>query len=278
MSNEELAQQIQAGRNKSSILNIIAGPDWFSDSMVTFEGKNAFEAVTGKWLIEIPEMHTFDKVTMNQAKAFITKQSDFYRAAYAEFPEERPRQCVFFGTTNEGECLSDRTGGRRFWPLDIDAVPRTKILLDDLPRERDQLWAEAFVRWKAGEQLYLPQDLEAVAKGVQEDHRERSAWEGIIHEFMERQVPEDWSKWPLDRRRMYWGNPALGGNKPKLVPRDRICALEVWCEAFGGDIKALKRSDAAEINAIITRTKGWRKSAKVMRSGPYGVQRGFDKM
>lgn len=268
----------EQGRNKSSILNIIAGPDWFSDSMVTFEGKNAFEAVTGKWLIEIPEMHTFDKVTMNQAKAFITKQSDFYRAAYAEFPEERPRQCVFFGTTNEGECLRDRTGGRRFWPLDIDAVPRTKTLLDDLPRERDQLWAEAFVRWKAGEQLYLPQGLETVAKGVQEDHRERSAWEGIIHEFMERQVPEDWSKWPLDRRRMYWGNPALGGNKPKLVPRDRICALEVWCEAFGGDIKALKRSDAAEINAIITRTKGWRKSAKVMRSGPYGVQRGFDKM
>lgn len=154
----------EQGRNKSSILSILAGPDWFSDSMVTFEGKTAFEAVTGKWLIEIPEMHAFDKTTMNQAKAFITKQSDFYRAAYAEFPEDRPRQCVFFGTTNESECLRDRTGGRRFWPLDIDVVPRTKTAMRDLPGERDQIWAEACMRWRAGELLYLPQELEAIAK------------------------------------------------------------------------------------------------------------------
>lgn len=165
----------EQGRNKSSVLSILASPDWFSDSMVTFEGKNAFEAVTGKWLIEIPEMHAFDKTTMNQAKAFITKQSDFYRAAYAEFPEDRPRQCAFFGTTNESECLRDRTGGRRFWPLDIDVVPRTKIVMRDLPGERDQIWAEAYVRWQAGELLYLPQELETIAKGVQEDHREKSA-------------------------------------------------------------------------------------------------------
>lgn len=268
----------EQGRNKSSVLSILAGPDWFSDSMVTFEGKNAFEAVTGKWLIEIPEMHAFDKTTMNQAKAFITKQSDFYRAAYAEFPEDRPRQCAFFGTTNESECLRDRTGGRRFWPLDIDVVPRTKIVMRDLPGERDQIWAEAYVRWQAGELLYLPQELETIAKGVQEDHREKSAWGGIVREFMERQVPEDWSKWPLDKRRMFWGGTPLGAENMKLVPRDRICALEVWCEALNGDPKAFKRSDASEINAIISHVRGWTRETSSVRCGPYGVQKGFERL
>ena len=267
----------EQGRNKSSILSTLAGPDWFSDSMVTFEGKNAFEAVTGKWIIEVPEMHAFDKVTMNQAKAFITKQSDFYRAAYAEFPEDRPRQCVFFGTTNESECLRDHTGGRRFWPLDIDVVPRTKTVTNDLPGERDQLWAEAFVRWQAGERLYLPDELELVARGVQEEHRETSSREGIVREFMERPVPDDWSKWPLDKRRMFWGGVTMGSDGLHLVPRERICAIEVWCEAFGGSAKEMKGADTRELNAIMAATPGWQKSSVPIRIGAYGVQRGFIK-
>lgn len=263
------------GRNKSSMLSTLAGADWFSDSMVTFDGKTAFEAVTGKWIIEVPEMHAFDKATMNQAKAFITKQSDFYRAAYAEFPEDRPRQCVFFGTTNESACLRDHTGGRRFWPLDIDVVPRSKTVVDGLPGERDQLWAEAYVRWQAGEPLYLSGAIEEAAKEKQEEHREASGREGIVREFMERPVPDDWSKWPLDKRRMFWGGAAMGSESLHLVPRDRICALEVWCEAFGGNIKEMKNTDTRELNAIIAATPGWEKTNTNVRFGLYGKQRGF---
>lgn len=267
------------GHNKSSILSTLAGrPDWFSDSMVTFEGKTAFEAVAGKWIIEVPEMHAFDRVTMNQAKAFITKQSDFYRAAYAEFPEDRPRQCVFFGTTNESECLRDHTGGRRFWPLDIDVVPRTKTVINDLPKERDQLWAEAYVRWQAGEPLYLSGAIEDAAKEKQEEHREASSREGIVREFMERPVPDDWSKWPLDKRRMFWGGVTMGSDSLHLVPRTRICAMELWCEAFGGSIKEMKGSDTRELNSIIAATPGWQKSAGTLHFGPYGTQRGFNKI
>jgi len=173
------------GRGKSSIIYKLAGGEnWFTDSLVTFDGQKAFEAVTGKWLVEVPEMHAFDKVTMNQAKAFISKQSDFYRAAYAEFPEDRKRQCVFFGTTNNADCLRDETGGRRFWVLDTDAIARKKDLFTDLEVERDQIWAEAVVYWRMGETLYLPPDLEERAAAVQEEHRERHPWEDTIMDFL----------------------------------------------------------------------------------------------
>lgn len=265
------------GRNKSSLINKLAGRDeWFADSLVTFDGTRAFEAITGKWLVEVPEMQAFDKATLNQAKAFISKQSDFYRAAYAEFPRDNPRQCVFFGTTNNHECLRDATGGRRFWPIDIDKQPRKKDVFADLAAERDQIWAEAVMRWKTGEQLFLKGEIEQAAMQKQEEHREASSREGIIKEFLEREVPEDWGKWPLDNRRTFWAGNVQGD--VQLVPRERICALEVWCEAFGGAMKELRNADSREINDCIASLPEWERHEKAIRFGVYGVQRGFKRV
>lgn len=267
------------GRSKSSFISKLAGRDeWFADSLVTFDGNRAFEAVAGKWLVEVPEMQAFDKATLNQAKAFISKQSDFYRAAYAEFPRDNPRQCVFFGTTNNHACLRDTTGGRRFWPVDIDKHPRRKDVFIDLAAERDQVWAEAVVRWKAGEELFLRGEIEQAAMQKQEEHREASSREGIIKEFLDRDVPEDWNKWPLDRRRMFWGGSIAGADKLKLLRRERVCAVEVWCEAFGGTVKELRNSDSREINDTIAALPEWRRNEKAMRFDAYGVQRGFTRV
>ena len=109
----------------------------------------------------------------------------------------------------------------------------------------------------------------------QEEHREASSREGIVREFMERQVPEDWSKWSLDKRRMFWSGVTMGSDSLHLVPRDRICAREVWCEAFGGSVKEMRNVDTREINTIMAATPGWQKTVGVLRYGPYGVQRGY---
>ena len=129
------------------------------------------------------------------------------------------------------------------------------------------------MRWQLGEPLYLTGAVEQDAKCKQEEHREASSREGIVREFMDRQVPEDWSKWPLDKRRMFWTGCVQGDIK--LVPRDRICALEVWCEAFNGQIKEMKNTDTRELNAIMGAMPGWKKSAGTLHFGPYGTQRGF---
>lgn len=100
---------------------------------------------------------------------------------------------------------------------------------------------------------------------------------GLIEAFVEKQVPADWQKWPIDRRRDYWygATRTPDGQELELVDRDRISAVEVWCELFNGNIKDMKPADTREINAILARLKEWRRSETVIRVGPYSVQRGF---
>ena len=264
------------GRGKSSIIYKLAGiEEWSTDSLVTFDGQKAFEAVTGKWLIEVPEMHAFDKVTMNQAKAFISKQSDFYRAAYAEFPEDRKRQCIFFGTTNNADCLRDDTGGRRFWPLTTDKAKRKKDLFTELAAERDQIWAEAVFYWKTGEPLYLSAELETIAAETQEVHREAHPWEDTIKNFVEQDIPDDWDSWEIHQRLAFWSGTATGDFR--LVKRTKVCVREIWQEALNMGLAMLDQQKSRAISSTLNRLGGWQKGGSIRFGKVYGVQKGYTK-
>lgn len=262
------------GLGKSTLLDKMSR-GWFNDSIRTFEGKEASELLQGVWLVEISELDAFRRTDVARIKQFLSLRTDRFRAAYGRHVKELPRCCVFFGTTNTKDYLQDRTGNRRFWPVDVGVAPVAKNVWANLPGEVDQLWAEAVVRWRLGEPLYLTGDLEAVAREKQEEHRETSTREGVILDFLAKQVPEDWAKWPLDRRRMFWAGAVQGDLK--LVDRDKVCALEVWCEALNGRQKDIQYRDSAEINSILEACKGWQKAGKPMRFGYCGVQRGFIK-
>lgn len=262
------------GRHKSSILSLMGG-EWYSDSLRTFGDKDAMETIQGTWINEVAEMQALRKTDTDQVKAFLSKTSDYYRAAYGRYTADRPRQCVFFGTTNSKECLVDQTGNRRWWPVDIDRQGRKKHVFNDLPGERDQLWAEAVVRWKEGEALFLPPELETVAVEVQEAHRAGHPWEGIISDFLSKDIPSDWTRWELERRKTFWNGNAI--YEGELVERDRICAAEVWCEALDKQLGDLNRSRARDINSILRMLPNWEEIG-VRRAGkPYGMQRLFVK-
>lgn len=263
------------GMGKSTLLKKM-GRSWFSDSIKTFEGKEASELVQGVWLVEIGELEAFNKSEIGRIKQFLSQCEDIFRAAYGRHVGWYPRRCVFFGTSNNGEYLRDKTGNRRFWPLDIGVLKPIKSVFNDLDNEVDQLWAEAFVRWQLGEPLYISGDIEKMAQEEQESHREQSAREGLIKEFVEKNVPADWSKWDLERRRMFWAGGVAG--EVITVERDKICALEVWCELLNGDYKGMKYQDAAEINGILAMMAGWKKQKNGARYGYCGYQRGFEKV
>ena len=248
---------------------------WFNDSIRTFEGKDASELLQGVWLVEIAELNAFRNSDISRIKQFVSQQADRFRAAYGRHVRETLRRCVFFGTTNSSEYLRDRTGNRRFWPVDVGVRPCRKSVFTDLDGEVDQLWAEAVMYWRLGEPLFLSGALEAEARQAQEEHRETSVREGIIQEFVGRQVPEGWGRWKLSQRQSYWNGGFSG--EATLVDRERVCALEVWVEALGGDPKGMKYPDAQEINDTIANLPGWKKGKGTKKFGPYGAQRGFFK-
>lgn len=263
------------GIGKSTLLRTLGG-DWFNDSLNTFEGKEACEMIQGSWVIELQELNGLNRSEENAVKQFLSKADDIYREPYGRRTGRYPRRCVFFGTTNDDEFLRDKTGSRRFLPIDCSRQKPTKSVFGDLAGEVPQIWAETLAMWRLGETLYLDSaELSTAAKAAQEEHAVYSAKEGIIREFLEREVPENWDKLDLDARRRYRSGQMTpeGVSFKKL---DRVCAIEIWCEALGGDMKYFKRQDAAEINGILAHLEGWEKCKSNIRFGAvYGAQKGF---
>jgi predicted P-loop ATPase len=263
------------GIGKSTLLRLL-GLRWYSDSLVTFEGKEASEMIQGIWINEMGELNGLTKSETNSVKQFLSRTEDIYREPYGRRTAAYPRRCVFFGTTNDIEFLRDRTGNRRFWPVDVGLQKPVKSVFTQLSGEVSQIWAEAFTRWQLGELLYLTGEAERISLEEQEEHRESNSKEGIIREFIERPLPQGWEKRSIAERRMYWSGE-FGRGGVEAMARDRVCAAEVWCECFNGDIKFLKQTDTREINYIIASIPGWKKCT-TGRFGPYNTQRGYFKL
>lgn len=261
------------GCRKSTTLAKL-GREWFSDSLFTMSGKDAYEQLQGYWIIELGEMAAARKSEVEQIKSFISKQSDNYRAAYARRTQDHPRQCAFFGSTNDDEFLRDATGARRFWPVVVDNTGR--VMSEKLDEnEVDQIWAEAVVAFKAGEHWYLSDDAEKEARVIQAEHTEESAKAGMIRDFVEKQVPLDWDNRSLEERRYYWSGIGDDPDKSMLVDRDKICAAEIWCELLEGDLKSLTNVQSREINGVIAKMPGWIRCNRRLFGAGYGRQRCF---
>lgn len=261
------------GLGKSTFLSIL-GQRWYSDSLQTFEGKEASEMIQGVWLNEVGELTGMTKSETNAIKQFLSRREDIYREPFGRRTKAFPRRCVFFGTTNESEFLKDRTGNRRFWPIDVGVQNPTKSVFHQLEEEAPQILAEAFVYWQMGEPLYLSGKALEESVTHQENHQESNVKEGIIRNFIERRVPVGWDKRDLSERRLYWSGE-FGKIETESVERDRICAAEIWVECFGSDIKYMKQIDTREINGILASLTGWESYRGLF--GPYSFQRGFKK-
>ena len=262
------------GVGKSTILSLMAN-GWFTDNLTTFEGKEASELLQGVWIVEVAELDAFRRSDVARIKQFLSLTADRYRAAYGRNVRELPRRCVFFGTCNATDFLQDMTGNRRFWPVDVGREKWNEEKQERLLANRDQIWAEARVRYMLGEPLYLSSKLATLATEKQEAHREIYAQEGLIEEFVERKVPTDWNKFEIDRRRDYWSGLYKTAEGLELTDRGAVCAMEIWCELFGKSVSDIKRSDSREINQVLANLKGWTRSEKPIRFGPYSLQRGF---
>ena len=173
----------EQGIRKSTALKTLGAP-WFTDELADLGSKDAALQTRGIWLIEIAELDGMTRAEVGKIKAFMSRAVDRFRPPYGRHLLESPRQCVFAGSVNHGAYLRDETGGRRFWP-----VTCTRILIDDLARDRDQLWAEAFATYREGKAWWLEtSELNRKAQEEQSQRYEGSAWDEIILDWATKRV------------------------------------------------------------------------------------------
>ena len=166
---------------KKSTVCAILGDEWFSDNMPeNVASKDASQHIRGKWVIELGELHALSRSETTALKAFITRRIEICRRSYGRKEVHEPRQVVFVGTTNKRVYLRDETGGRRFWPVKVGAIE-----IDLLKANRDQLFAEAVIRYRDGQEWWPSAEFEANHIMPEQEARfEEDAWEEAVESFL----------------------------------------------------------------------------------------------
>jgi len=262
------------GIGKSKSLAKLGG-EWFTDDLCfeDMRDKTAAEKITGKWIIEIGEMKGMRNIDVESIKSFLTRQTDRFRAAYGRHTNDIPRSCVFVGTCNIDTFLRDETGNRRFWPIKCYTVKdMTEGLTPDVVK---QIWAEVMTLYELEERqprLWLTPELEKEAEQQQRKALETDARAGLIENFLERKLPENWDWMTTEERRMWLEN---NNSEAGEVTRTEVCNYEIWCECLGYPERAFNAKESRPITVIL-KSLGWNFKT-IKRTGPYGKQRIFAK-
>ena len=154
--------------------------------------------MSGRTVIEVPEMQGFSRRENSDLKAFLSLDRDSYRVLYSQDIRTVTRRCLFVMTTNEQQILRDATGSRRFAVIEV-----TKMRDDLIQRDRLQLWAE-------GRQIFMEEGakrlhtrLERATARTEQNIRyaTQDAWADDIAEFVAGQESKpEGARYPLSTR------------------------------------------------------------------------------
>jgi predicted P-loop ATPase len=158
------------GSAKSKFVRILGGEFGKTLSIDLNHRKDTVQAMLGGWIFETAEVVFMRKQDANAIKDFITTPVDSARMPYKGTTEDYKRRSIIIGTCNPDEGMgyfNDPTGARRYWPVttgDLD--------LDGLRRDRDQLFAEAVVRYHNREQYWLTDETLLAEAAEQQELRQ----------------------------------------------------------------------------------------------------------
>lgn len=260
---------------KSTLFKVIFSKEYFTDDFLISEirDKTAAEKIQSKWIIENAEGAGFTKTEQALIKAFFSREEDYFRPSYGRLAKAFKRQCVFFTTTNMN-LLNDITGNRRYWVVEVNK--RTK---DMFSIQRNQIWAEVKECF-SNEELRLPSMLEAQAEQVANKNLDVDNRISLVEKYLDEPIKpkEEWQNLDILSRRKFLDKDDLTEEKAygvqkqtKLVKREYVSCLEVWCECFGYDKAKLTRSESNEITKMLI-SLGWQDMPKnTIRDKNYGV-------
>lgn len=230
------------GEGKSTFTRWLALQDNFFTEVTEIDGQKGMEAIEGAWICEMSELLAVTRAKEVEAvKSYITKLVDRYRKPYDRRIADYKRQCVFIGTTNKEQFLTDKTGNRRWYPLKVNSIGYD--LFDheeEIRQDIIQCWAEAKALYDNGNlppyaDFKLIDEIRAKqAQAVEDDYRV-----GMIENY--------------------------------LSNRDRTCIMELWIHALDNPFSKPTRKDSNDISLILQSLKGWIRG-KNERFEEYGTQ------
>ena len=243
------------GAGKSTFFKYLAiKEEWFSDNLDHLDDENIYRKLQNHWIIEMGEMKaTITAKNIEQIKSFLSRQKETYKVPYEVHPEDRPRQCVFCGTSNDLNFLPlDRTGNRRFAPVMTDMSKAEVHILDNEAESKayiEQAWAEAMVLYRQGNVfLGFTKEIEEEAKRLQKEFMPEDTNAGIIQAFL-----DDYDD-------------------------EYVCTRILFDEALHrtGEMKQWEGKEIANImnNAI----EGWKPHGTHRFGKEYGIQRSWKRM
>ena len=263
------------GIGKSSLFRMLTGPEYYSEtlSLTDINDKSGAEKLQGIWIAEIGELAGMKKADIEKVKAFLSTSDDMYRPSYGRVVESHPRQTVIIATVNgERGYLRDITGNRRFWVVKCRQEKAARMF-SFTPEERDQIWAEALRLWQQGEKLYLEDEYLPESEKAQRSAMEADERTGMVGEYLETLLPENWMNMDLYERRN-WLSGRNDPTRPKgTVIRRQVSNLEIWSECFGRNPADMKSADSYAIAAIMLQQENWERSWERHRIPIYGIQR-----
>jgi predicted P-loop ATPase len=206
----------------------------FYSSVKVIKGQRGVEAISGKWICELEELLATGGREVEEVKAYISTNSDFYRKPYDRRPQDNPRHCIFIGTTNRSTFLTDLSGNRRWFPVEVHSNARDLYKHEsEIKYDIEQCWAEMLHAYETGEALARPvenYELIDAIRGEQEraqvdDHRV-----GLIGEYLQ------------------------GKNK--------VCLFQIWRDCLHRNdytVPRMERRDSVELASIVTNKLRWRR-------------------
>ena len=241
------------GAGKSTIVRWLNLEDQFFREIKTISGKEGIEAIRGVWIGEVGELMAMTRVKEAEAvKAYITSQEDSYRPPYQKNVQTIPRRCVFVGTTNNPQFLTDKTGNRRFYPVKCGSFAYKLYENEKAVKEYiRQAWAEAVFLFKNGKlQPFARQEVLKEIRAAQEQAMEDDWRIGAIESYLE---------------------------EKKMRPGATVSVIELWHNALGEPEESKpNRKDSIEVTQIITNMPGWIQCPNPLKT-KWGRQKVFRK-
>ena len=243
------------GAGKSTFFRLLAVRDeWFSDDLRRLDDDNVYRKLQGHWIIEMSEMiATANAKSIEEIKSFLSRQKEVYKIPYETHPADRPRQCVFGGTSNALDFLPlDRSGNRRFLPVLVNPEQAEVHILEDEAASRayiSQLWAEAMVLYRAGRwKLTFSPELVRYLKDHQRDFMPEDTKAGMILAYLDR------------------------------CTGDAVCSKQLYREALNHPFDEPKQWEIREINEIMNQcVTGWSYFSNPRMFPQYGRQKGWER-